>query len=157
MAAPVYRPGVEKRLVYLPAGTWYDWWTGESYQGATYILADAPIEKMPMYIRAGSIIPLGPVMQYVGESPLNQLRLRVTPGTGEWTLYEDDGHSFAYRDGVWSTTTYQVYLEDTQVVVEIQARQGQWTPHPRNVIVEVVGKGEQEFVDDGSARRLIFS
>jgi alpha-glucosidase len=157
MAAPVYRPGVEKRLVYLPAGTWYDWWTGESYQGATYILADAPIEKMPMYIRAGSVIPLGPVMQYVGESPLNQLRLRVTPGTGEWTLYEDDGHSFAYRDGAWSTTTYQVYLEDTQVILEIQARQGQWTPHPRNVIVEVVGKGEQEFLDDGSARRLIFS
>ncbi|PMB19214.1 glycoside hydrolase family 31 protein [Fischerella thermalis] len=157
MAAPVYRPGVEKRLVYLPAGTWYDWWTGESYQGATYILADAPIEKMPIYIRAGSIIPLGPVMQYVGESPLNQLRLRVTPGTGEWTLYEDDGHSFAYRNGVWSTTTYQVYLEDTQVIVEIQARQGQWTPHPRNVIVEVVGKGEQEFPDDGSARRLTFS
>lgn len=157
MAAPVYRPGVEKRMVYLPAGTWYDWWTGESYQGATYILADAPIEKMPMYIRAGSIIPLGPVMQYVGESPLNQLRLRVTPGRGEWTLYEDDGHSFAYRDGACSTTTYRVYLEDTQVVVEIQARQGQWTPHPRNVIVEVVGKGEQEFVDDGSVRRLIFS
>jgi alpha-glucosidase len=157
MAAPVYRPGVEKRLVYLPAGTWYDWWTGESYQGATYILADAPIEKMPMYIRAGSIIPLGPVMQYVGESPLNQLRLRITPGIGEWTLYEDDGHSFAYRDGACSTTTYRVYLEDTQVVVEIQARQGQWTPHPRNVIVEVVGKGEQEFPDDGSARRLTFS
>ncbi|PLZ53296.1 TIM-barrel domain-containing protein, partial [Fischerella thermalis] len=157
MAAPVYRPGVEKRLVYLPAGTWYDWWTGESYQGTTYILADAPIEKMPMYIRAGSIIPLGPVMQYVGESPFNQLRLRVTPGIGEWTLYEDDGHSFAYRDGACSTTTYRVYLEDTQVVVEIQARQGQWTPHPRNVIVEVVGKGEQEFPDDGSARRLTFS
>jgi alpha-glucosidase len=96
-------------------------------------------------------------MQYVGESPLNQLRLRITLGTGEWTLYEDDGHSFAYRDGACSTTTYRVYLEDTQVVVEIQARQGQWTPHPRNVIVEVVGKGEQEFPDDGSARRLTFS
>ncbi len=157
MAAPVYRPGVEKRLVYLPAGTWYDWWTGEAYTGSTYILADAPIEKMPMYIRAGSIIPLGPVMQYVGESPVNQLRLRVTPGTGEWTLYEDDGNSFAYRDGVRSTTTYRVYIEDTQTIVEIQARQGQWTPHPRNVIVEVVGKGEQEFADDGSARRLIFA
>ncbi len=156
MAAPVYRPGVEKRLVYLPAGTWYDWWTGKAYTGSTYILADAPIDKMPMYIRAGSIIPLGPVMQYVGESPLNQLRLRVTPGTGEWTLYEDDGHSFAYRDGAWSTTTYRVYTEDTQTIVEIQARQGQWTPHPRQVIVEVVGKGEQEFADDGSARRLVF-
>jgi alpha-glucosidase len=156
MAAPVYRPGVEKRMVYLPAGNWYDWWTGECYPGSTYILADAPLEKMPMYIRAGSIIPLAPVMQYVDESPINELRLRVTPGAGEWTLYEDDGHSFEYRHGAWSTTTYRVYLEGTQTVVDIQTRQGQWTPHPRKVIVEVVGSGEQEFTDDGSARRLVF-
>ncbi|MCX7596050.1 MAG: DUF5110 domain-containing protein, partial [Fischerella sp.] len=109
------------------------------------------------YIRAGSVIPLGPVMQYVGELPMNELKLRVTPGTGEWTLYEDDGHSFEYRQGAWSTTTYRVYLDNTQVVVDIQARQGQWTPQQRRVIVEVMGKGEQEFNDDGSARRLVFS
>ena len=65
MAAPVYRPGVEYRVVYLPEGTWYDWWSGECYEGATHILAHAPLDKMPMYIRAGSIIPLVPVMQYV--------------------------------------------------------------------------------------------
>ncbi|NWF60159.1 MAG: glycoside hydrolase family 31 protein [Fischerella sp.] len=157
MAAPVYRPGVENRIVYLPEGTWYDWWTGERYEGSTHILAHAPIETMPMYIRAGSVIPLGPVMQYVGELPINELRLRVAPGTGEWTLYEDDGHTFEYRQGAWSTTTYRVYLEGTQVVVDIQARQGQWTPPQRRVIVEVMGKGEQEFNDDGSARRLVFS
>ncbi len=157
MAAPVYRPGVENRIVYLPKGNWYDWWTGKLHEGETYILAHAPLEKMPMYIRAGSVIPLAPVMQYVDESPVNELRLLVTPGKGEWTLYEDDGHTFEYRQGAWSTTTYRVYLEDTQVIVDIQARQGQWTPHPRKVTVEVIDIGKEEFEDDGSARRLVFS
>ncbi|MEO0968127.1 MAG: TIM-barrel domain-containing protein, partial [Cyanobacteria bacterium J06639_18] len=156
MAAPVYRPGVEHRAVYLPQGTWYDWWTGECYQGSKYILAHAPLAKMPMYIRWGSIIPLAPVMQYTSESAVNQLRLRVTPGTGEYTLYEDDGTSFAYRDGLRSTTTYHVNTEGEQVIVNIQVRQGSWKPAPRQIIVEVVGKGEQEFEDDGTARRLQF-
>ncbi|MDJ0695704.1 glycoside hydrolase family 31 protein [Mastigocoleus sp. MO_188.B34] len=156
MAAPVYRPGVEHRAVYLPQGTWYDWWTGECYQGSKYILAHAPLAKMPMYIRGGSIIPLAPVMQYTSESAVNQLRLRVTPGTGEYTLYEDDGTSFAYRDGLWSTTNYQVNTEGEQVIIDIQARQGNWNPAPRQIIVEVVGKGVQEFTDDGTARKLQF-
>ncbi|KST63733.1 glycoside hydrolase family 31 protein [Mastigocoleus testarum] len=156
MAAPVYRPGVENRAVYLPEGTWYDWWTGECYQGSKYILAHAPLAKMPMYIRGGSIIPLAPVMQYTSESPVNQLRLRVTPGTGEYTLYEDDGTSFAYRDGLWCTTNYRVSMEGEQIIVDIQARQGDWIPVPRQIIVEVLGKGVQEFEDDGTARRLQF-
>ncbi|MDJ0736349.1 MAG: glycoside hydrolase family 31 protein [Nostocaceae cyanobacterium] len=156
MAAPVYRPGVEYRAVYLPEGTWYDWWSGECYEGATHILAHAPLDKMPMYIRAGSIIPLVPVMQYVEEFPVNQLRLLVAPGTGEFTLYEDDSTSFAYRQGVYSTTTYQVYSQGTGVVVDIQARLGQWTLSPRKVIVEVIGRGEQEFEDDGTFRSLVF-
>ena len=156
MAAPVYRPGVEHRAVYLPQGTWYDWWTGECYQGSKYILAHAPLAKMPMYIRGGSIIPMAPVMQYTSESAVNQLRLRVTPGMGEYTLYEDDGTSFAYRDGLWSTTTYRVSMEGEQIIVDIQARQGDWIPAPRQIIVEVLGKSEQEFEDDGTARRLQF-
>ena len=156
MAAPVYRPGVEQRAVYLPEGTWYDWWTGECYQGSNYILAHAPLEKMPMYVRGGSVIPLAPVMQYTSESRVNQLRLRVTPGMGEYTLYEDDGISFEYHNNVWSTTTYQVNTEGERVIVDIQARQGNWNPQSRQIIVEVLGKGEQEFEDDGTARRLQF-
>ncbi len=156
MAAPVYRPGIEHRAVYLPEGTWYDWWTGECYQGSKYILAHAPLAKMPMYIRGGSIIPLAPVMQYTSESPVNQLRLRVTPGMGRYILYEDDGNSFAYRDGLWSKTTYQVNTEGEQVIVDIQARRGNWNPASRQIVVEVLGKSEQEFEDDGTARRLQF-
>ncbi len=153
MAAPVCRPGVESRSVYLPEGTWYDWWSGNRYKGSTHILAHAPLERMPLYVKAGSIIPLQPVMQYVDERPIDHLRLRVWPGVGEFTLYEDDGDSFEYRSGAWSTTTYRV--QETTVVIE--ARQGDWKPSDREVIVECVGVGEQRFRDDGSARQLQFA
>jgi alpha-glucosidase len=156
MAAPVYRPGVEHRAVYLPAGVWYDWWTGDRFSGSTCILAHAPLERMPLYVRAGAIVPLYPVMQYVDEVPVEELTLKVYPGDGEWTLYEDDGHTFNYRSGEWAITTYQVRMEGEQAIVEIAARQGQFVPSPRRVIVEVIGKDEQSFEDDGQACRLVF-
>lgn len=156
MAAPIYRPGIEYRAVYFPQGTWYDWWSGDRYEGPTHILAHAPLERMPLYVRAGAIIPMAPVMQYADECPLDQLTLRIWPGTGEWTLYEDDGHSFEYRTGAWATTTYRVRADGQQAIVEIQSRDGEWTPPSREVIVQVVGVGEQRFQDDGTKRRLTF-
>jgi alpha-glucosidase len=156
LAAPVLRPGIEYRAVYLPPGTWFDWWTGEKLQGDTHILAAAPLERMPLYVKAGAVIPLAPVMQYVKETPVSQLRIKVWSGTNKWTLYEDDGESFDYADGDWATTTYQVYTESNKTIVEISDRIGQWQPHPRAVTVEVVGIGEQQFEDDGTARTLVF-
>jgi alpha-glucosidase len=156
MAAPIYRPGLENRMVYLPEGTWYDWWSRKSYQGSQHILIDAPVEKMPLFIKEGAIIPLIPVMQYAEELPITEMRLLVAPGKGEFTLYEDDGNTFAYQDGMNSTTKYKVDLEGNKIVVEIEDRKGNWNSVERKIIVEVIGKGEQEFMDDGSERRLVF-
>lgn len=94
---------------------------------------------MPLYVRAGAIIPMGPVMQYTDEQPLDQLTLRIWPGTGESTLYEDDGHSFEYRAGAWATTAYRVHQAGQQTIVEIGSRDGQWIPPSREVIVQLVG------------------
>ncbi|MGK7874378.1 MAG: glycoside hydrolase family 31 protein [Xenococcaceae cyanobacterium] len=154
MAAPVYRPGVEYRAVYLPEGVWYDWWSGQRYEGPTHILARAPLERMPLYARAGAIIPMAPVMQYVEERPLDQLTLRIWPGTCSWTLYEDDGQTFEYQRGAWATTTYSVHPEGEQIIIEIGRRRGEWTPPMREILVELVGIGKQRFADDGTARRL---
>ncbi|NES97582.1 MAG: DUF4968 domain-containing protein [Desertifilum sp. SIO1I2] len=155
MAAPVYHPGVEYRAVYLPDGEWYDWHSGESYQGPTHILAHAPIDRMPLYVRAGAIIPMAPVAQSVDKQPSDTLTLRVWPGEGEWTMYEDDGHSFEYQQGAYSTTTYRVSREGEKVRFEVSARQGEWKPPQREVVVEVVGVGEQRFSDDGSDRAIV--
>ncbi len=157
LAAPICRPGVEHRAVYLPEGRWYDWWNGEAFEGPTVILAHAPLEQMPLYVRAGAIIPMAPVMQHVDERPLERLTLRVWKGTGEFTLYEDDGHTFEYKTGAFCTTTHRVRSEGERTVVEIEARECSFSPAARETIVELVGVGEQRFVNDGTARQLTFS
>ncbi|MEZ2278557.1 MAG: DUF5110 domain-containing protein [Microcoleus sp.] len=101
-------------------------------------------------------VAIAPVQQFVSEQPLDSLKIRIWHGTGEWTLYEDDGHSFEHEQGVWATTNYQVYFEGERAIVEIAAREGEFAICDREVTVEVVGIGEQQFTDDGTVRRLIF-
>ncbi|MBD3882046.1 glycoside hydrolase family 31 protein [Phormidium tenue FACHB-886] len=143
MAAPICRPGVESRAVYLPEGVWYDWWSQTRYEGGTYILAEAPLERMPLYVKAGTIIPMQPVMQYADERPIDRLTLKVAPGDGQWTLYEDDGQSFEYQSGAWATTTYQTRQQGSQIVVEVIDRQGSWRPPSRQVAIELMGDPQQ--------------
>jgi alpha-glucosidase len=126
MAAPIYRPGQECRAVYLPEGTWYDWWTNDCYDGPTHILVHAPLERMPLYAKAGAIIPMQPVMQHVNELPLTELTLKIYPGNEQWTLYEDDGETFDYKNGVWQTTTYRTIQDTDRVILEVLDRQGNW-------------------------------
>jgi alpha-glucosidase len=102
LAAPIGRPGQRARRVYLPGRDWYDFWTGERLGGD--LIADAPLERMPLYVRAGSVLPMGPVMQHTGEWPPQALSLHVYPGDGESWLYEDDGHSTAYQAGEFRLT-----------------------------------------------------
>lgn len=142
MAAPVCRPGQTHRAVYLPEGVWYDWWTGDRYEGNTHILAHAPLERMPLYVKAGAIIPMQPVMQYTDAEPVTQLTLKVAPGEGQFTLYEDDGHSFDYRSGAWATTTYRVRQEGNQVIVETVSREGNGFSPEREITVELLDSSE---------------
>jgi alpha-glucosidase len=145
MAAPIYRPGVTHRAVYLPEGTWYDWWTHTRYVGSTHILADAPLEKMPLYIKAGAIIPMQPVMQYVDQFPIANITLKIAPGDGTFTIYEDDGFSFGYQTGQWKTTTYQVSQTETNVELEIVKQSGNWTPSNRALTIELIQDPTQTF------------
>jgi alpha-glucosidase len=89
--------GQTRRQVYLPGGPWYDFWSDACLQGE--VEADAPLERMPLYVRAGSVLPMGPILQHTGEWPPKVLRLHVYPGDGESWLYEDDGLSLDYQAG----------------------------------------------------------
>ncbi len=137
MAAPIYQPGRTCRAVFLPAGEWYDWWTGERHTGPCHILAQAPLDTLPLYVRGGAIIPTGPTMCYTDEHPLNPLTLDLYPGNGCLTLYEDDGHSFAYEQGEFCTTTYQLeeHEGEGKMRLTIAARQGGFTPPSRRLII----------------------
>ena len=94
---------------YLPKGTaWYDFWTGKQYKGGQSVTLETTFDRVPMFVRAGSILPLGPEMQYVGEKAWDNLELRVYPGAdGEFTLYEDEGDGYNYEKGVYATITMQ--------------------------------------------------
>jgi alpha-D-xyloside xylohydrolase len=104
MVSPVVTQGAASRAVYLPAGQdWYDFWTGRRTAGGTTIEAPAPIDSLPIHVRAGSIIPMGPVVNYAGEKPDTPLELRVYGGAdGTFTLYEDDGDTNGYEKGQYS-------------------------------------------------------
>lgn len=102
LVAPILEQGATKRMIYLPEGVWYDYWTGERVSGAQYILRDAPIDLCPIYIREGSLIPTYDVVQYVGEKPYNRLVLLTTPGKAEYTHFRDNGEDFSYQEGAYN-------------------------------------------------------
>ena len=105
LVCPVTQPGAATRPVYLPAGTsWTDFWTGQTLQGGQTVTAPALIDRMPLYVRAGSILPLGPYLQYVAEKPADPIELRVYRGAnGALTLYEDEGDNTNYERGLYAT------------------------------------------------------
>ena len=93
---------------YLPKGAiWYDFWTGQRYQGGQNIRLTTTLDRVPMFVRAGSILPLGPEMQYVGEKSWSELELRLYPGAdGTFTLYEDEGDNYNYEQEQYTTITF---------------------------------------------------
>lgn len=103
LVAPVLESGAKERALYLPNGEWWDYWTGEPIAGGSTITRKVDLATLPLYVRAGGIVPLGPVRQYATEPNDEPIRLRVYPGaSGRFTWYEDDGTSFRYRDGGFS-------------------------------------------------------
>jgi len=102
LAAPVVEQGAKERRVYLPRGTWHDYWTGERHEGGREITRAVDLETVPLYVRAGAILPLGPVRQYTAEKVDEPLSIAIYPGAdGAFLLYDDDGSTFDYRKGQW--------------------------------------------------------
>jgi alpha-D-xyloside xylohydrolase len=148
-------PATKTRRVYLPAGTtWVDFWTGAAIPGGRSIDAPAPLDRLPLYVRAGSIVPMGPVLQHTDEKPADPIELRIYPGAdGRFTLYEDDGVSDAYERG--ASADIEVRWDDRARTLAIGARTGAFpgmlaSRQFRVVIVRAdhgVGGGETAQVD----------
>ena len=104
-SAPSFKPEPHTRTLYLPASpAWYDFWTGTSQLGSRQITAEAPLDRLPLYIRAGSILPLGPEIEYTAENPNAPIELRIYPGAdADFSLYEDEGDTYAYEKGAHTT------------------------------------------------------
>jgi alpha-glucosidase/alpha-D-xyloside xylohydrolase len=102
LVAPVVEKGATSRTLYLPRGAWYDFWTNQRQEGGKEVTRPVDLATIPLYVRAGAIIPMGPVKQYTAEKVEAPLEISVYPGAdGSFLLYEDDGASFSYRKGEW--------------------------------------------------------
>jgi alpha-D-xyloside xylohydrolase len=120
---PVTEQGATTRHLYLPKTNWVDFWTGETLNGGSYIDAPAPLSSLPLYVRAGSILPMGPELQYASEKPADPIELRVYSGAdADYTIYEDEGDSYRYEKGAYATIP--IHWNNQTQTLTIGARKG---------------------------------
>jgi alpha-D-xyloside xylohydrolase len=145
---PVTEPGATSRHLYLPQATWYDFWTGATMQGGRAIDAPAPIDRIPLFIRAGSILPLGPDIGYATEKPADPLEMRVYRGAnGSFALYEDENDSYAYEKGAHATIPFS--WDEISHTLTIGERAGEFPGMLRTRTFHIVFVGEHHGVGGG--------
>lgn len=145
LVASVLEDGARTRAVYLPRDVeWYDFYTGARYEGGQTIVADAPLERIPLFVRAGGMIPVGKVMRHVGAEPDDLRQAYVFPhsksGQGAFTLIEDDGITLNYQRGEFTEVTLQVIAEPNEIALTVNAR-GNF-PLPYSSIEFILPQGE---------------
>lgn len=118
LVAPVVEQGKNYRAIYVPEGSWIDYWTKKEVKGGKVILKDAPIDICPMYIKKGAIIPNWPIQNYIGENKIEELTLDIYLGNGRYEHYEDDGESYKYRVGEYNL--YEIIQLEEENLVNIK-------------------------------------
>jgi alpha-glucosidase/alpha-D-xyloside xylohydrolase len=142
LIAPVVEKGAAARSLYLPEGLWYDFWTHERQTGGREVTRPVGLEDLPLYVRAGAVVPLGPVLQHTGETSGEPLELWVHPGAdGEGVVYDDDGETFDYRKGAYTTLTARWSDQRRELTLTPSG-----TATARRVVVRVVGSDRRKEV-----------
>jgi alpha-glucosidase/alpha-D-xyloside xylohydrolase len=148
LVAPVVERGASVRRLYLPRTAWYDFWTGERMDGGREVERAVDLSTMPLYVRAGTILPLAPVKQYADEKVSGPLSLTVYPGAdGAVTVYDDDGRTFNYRNGDWMGI--EVAWEDRTKTLALRLAQGSrmLPPSPRSITVGTVSNPASQAIE----------
>jgi alpha-glucosidase/alpha-D-xyloside xylohydrolase len=138
LVAPVLEPGASHRTTYLPRGLWWDYWTNERVEGGKEVTRAVDLETLPLYVKAGAILSLGPVKQYTQEVSNEPLILHVYPGAdGMMQLYEDDGTSFGYQQGQFSRITCEWHDQERTLTLKVDSAGKR--PWRRAMVVELTG------------------
>ncbi|MEW6156860.1 MAG: TIM-barrel domain-containing protein [Verrucomicrobiota bacterium] len=152
LVAPVVEKNAAKRRVYLPDGPWLDWWTGQKHAGRQWIEREVDLATLPLYVRAGAIVPLDPIRQFTAEQVSEPTTLRIHPGAnGLFTLYDDDGQSLGYRDGSDTRIVWIRFRWDDvarRLTIERDERMRHWTG-VRDFVIEMAG-------DRAGSKRVTF-
>ncbi len=151
---------VKSKETYLPAGAeWYDFWSGEKFAGGNKVTRQTPIDIIPLYVRAGSILPLGPHVQYAEEKKWGNLEIRIYPGAnGSFVLYEDENDNYNYEKGVYSTITFN--WDDKKKTLTISDRKGSFPgmlyQRKFNVVLVGTGKGVGDGITTTAEREITY-
>jgi alpha-glucosidase len=139
LIAPITRPGIEHRHVYLPEGTWFHFWTGERFDGPAHVLAHAPLGEPAIYLKANTALPLWPEMNHAGEKSADPLTLLLYPteGSGSTVLYEDAGSGFGYERGEYARRHVICETSEAGVSVYLSEREGSFVPERTSTHLEV--------------------
>jgi len=134
---------IKSKELYLPKGAdWYDFWTGVKQAGGQTIAKETPLDIIPVYIKAGSILPMGPKVQYATEKKWDNLEIRVYPGAnGEFTLYEDENDNYNYEKGAFSTITFS--WNDATKLLSVSDRKGEFSGMLKDRKFEIVMVNEK--------------
>jgi alpha-D-xyloside xylohydrolase len=147
---PVTEPAATTRQLYLPQAKWYDFWTGSSVDGGRVMDAATTLERLPLYVRAGSILPLGPDEEWSTEKSEDPIELRIYRGAdGDFTLYEDENDTYNYEKGMFATIP--LHWDDAHRNLTIGDRKGQFPGMLANRAFHVVLVSEQHGVGIESA------
>jgi alpha-glucosidase/alpha-D-xyloside xylohydrolase len=153
LVAPVVEKGAASRTLYLPRGVWYDFWNGEAQSGGREVSRAVDLETMPLYVRAGAIIPMGPVKQHTAEKSDAPTELIVYPGAnGAFTLYEDDGVSFDFKNGRF--TKMRCEWNDASRQMTIQTEKGSQAIQKRFIVKLADSSVSRTVVFDGKLLRV---
>ena len=138
MASSSQKSGLPTKALYLPKSTnWFDFWTGKKYEGGQTIMANAPIETIPVFVKAGSIVPMGPYLQYATEKQADSIELRIYPGANaSFTLYEDENDDYQYEKGKFATI--QFMWNDKENKLSILDRKGSFKGMLQKRVFKVV-------------------
>jgi len=152
LVAPVTTEGATSRTVYLPEAKWYDFWTGAAVEGGKRIQADAPIEKLPLFVRAGSIVPFGPAVEWATQKVEAPIELRVYPGAdGDFTLYQDENDGYAYEKGAHATIP--IHWDETKKTLTVGPVEGKFPGMPKSWTFRVVVVGQGHGVGNGVSEK----
>jgi alpha-glucosidase len=139
LVAPVLWPGATNREVRLPKGEWYDYWSGKKYEGNTSVTVDAPINRIPIFVKAGAIVPTQQVLQYSDQAPIDPLTLTFYPADSSTSLYyEDDGQSFAYEKGGYLKRIFGQKRTERSMVIAIGRVEGSYRPPDRSRLLQLL-------------------
>jgi len=161
LICPVLEPGQKTRTVYLPKGKWYDFWSHELIDGGKEIVVPTPLDIIPIFVKAGSIIPEYPVMQYVGEKEIDEVKMNVYFSDTEVNsfIFEDYGETFAYEQDIYLEKKFVVRGKENKMTIQ-QSMEGLYTPRYENYHLNIIGlpfKPTRVIADNNDVKDFVIS